>query len=226
MDIADQAYRATCYRCLRSLKTCYCSELSPFDTRTQFVILQHPLEFRNKVGSARMTHHSLKGSQLWVGSSFGGHTEVNSLIKNRENQCFVLFPGPSSVNLSALDSNQMQETFPSHLKLVIFVLDGTWATARSMLRNSENLARLPQVSFSSSAKSEYQIRKQPREYCLSTLEAVHRLIQILEPNVDPHSLLLLFRSMVNRQIQFAESFRKPRYINDQLGGNSSFGCRK
>jgi DTW domain-containing protein YfiP len=87
---------------------------------------------------------------------------------------------------------------------VVFVIDGTWACAKTMVSRSRNLMSLPQICFTPARTSEYQFRRQPHALCLSTIEAVHQILEILEPEVDPSPLIELFRNMVKKQVTYTK----------------------
>ena len=101
---------------------------------------------------------------------------------------------------------------------MVFVIDGTWATARKTMRLSQNLHALPRVCFTPPARSNFQVRKQPKAECYSTIEAVHHTIELLGPAAGfdllarkHDSLLRVFSVMVNRQIAFLkDAFDNPR----------------
>lgn len=196
--------RGFCTRCIRAQKTCYCSDIVPVRTQIEFVILQHPLEHRNSIGTARMTYHSIENSKLLVGTHFDDNAAVTRLIGNEDNHCVVLYPGAFAQNLSLLSSDEIRCAFPEQKTLVIFVIDGTWPCAKKMLRNSLNLSSLPQICFTPKTESGYRIRLQPNKHCLSTIEAVHHLIGILDPKVDSSNLLKVFHRMIERQIQYTK----------------------
>ncbi|MBC7691219.1 MAG: DTW domain-containing protein [Methylotenera sp.] len=195
--------RVLCLRCLKSELTCYCAQVRPFESDLQFILLQHPLERKRSIGTARMTHLCIRNSRLIAGVAFDDHPQVNELLENSGNHCVVLFPSENSLNVSRLPPAEVKSGFPADRKLVIFVIDGTWANAKSMMRRSTKLSALPQICFTHEKESEYKIRKQPAKYCLSTIEAVHLLIEILEPQVDSSILLEVFRTMVSQQVTYA-----------------------
>ncbi len=52
-------------------------------TRTKFVILMHPYEFKRiKANTGRLTHICLPDSELFVGESFDTHEDVQALIND------------------------------------------------------------------------------------------------------------------------------------------------
>ena len=145
-----------------------------------------------------MAHLCVENSKLIQGIDFGEQSEVNRLIADPENHCVVLYPGPAASDIG------MHRGSLGEKNLVVFVIDGTWSCAGKMLRRSANLARLPQICFTPEHKSEYQIRVQPEAHCLSTLEAVHRVLELLDPSLNPGNMLDVFRGMVAMQLRYAQ----------------------
>ena len=68
-----------CRRCRRPAPLCLCIDLVPCTTRTRVVILQHPREHGMKMGTARLAHLGLAGSELHVGLRFDDHPRVTAL---------------------------------------------------------------------------------------------------------------------------------------------------
>lgn len=96
----------------------------------------------------------------------------------------------------------------SERQLTVFLLDATWSGARKMLRLSPSLQRLPRLMFTPSAPSRYIIKQQPVEGCLSTLEAVHELLTVLERTgldhyQEPAQLHGIFQRMQDFQLSCA-----------------------
>jgi DTW domain-containing protein YfiP len=196
--------RNLCSQCLKSEVFCYCKELRPFRSNGVIALLQHPLERRRTVGTARMAHLTIENSLLIPGIDFNENEEVNQLIADSKNHCVVLYPGRRSLNISTLPHNEIRNAFPKEKTLIIFVIDGTWACAKTMVSRSKNLLKLPQICFTPARTSEYQFRRQPKPVCLSTIEAVHQILEILEPEIDSSPLIELFRNMVKKQVTYTK----------------------
>ena len=202
LEVQERRERDLCFRCLKPKLTCYCSQVRAFSVKPCFVLLQHPIERKRSVGTARMAHLCIKNSQLIPGREFDHNLEVNRLIDDPGNYCVVLYPGPKSRDIGLASGSEIS---PAHLKLVIFVIDGTWGTAKTMLNKSERLLKLPRICFTPERESEYKFRQQPEKHCLSTIEAVHRMIELLDPSASPGNLLEVFRSMVEQQVRFSKA---------------------
>jgi len=207
--------RETCYRCFWPKSLCWCPSITPMATRTRFVFLMHPKEFKQeKASTGRLTHLSLAESELHMGIEFDDHPRVQALIADPANFPMLLYPGATARNLS---SGELTSRELAGRQLVVFLLDGTWSCARKMLRLSPSLQRLPRIMFTAeTAVSRYVIKQQPQEGCLSTLEATHELLRALElSGLDhyplPEQLLSLFQRMQEFQLKCASDPAKDGY---------------
>lgn len=195
--------RTTCYHCYRPMNLCMCSAVNPIPTQTKFIILMHPKEFKKtKNSTGRLTHLSLPNSQLYIDVDFTHHKAINALIDDKNNLCYVLYPGEESLHLNTkkIDLGDRQ--------LVIFIIDSTWPCSLKILRLSHNLQNLPKLSFTHSKISQFQIKEQPKEFCLSTMESTLTILELLNSHgmeaigeTALSSFLDPFLSMVNYQIK-------------------------
>lgn len=223
----QEKYRNLCSVCLQPEFGCYCKDLKRFDSRIKFVILIHPIEVKRRIATGRMSHLCLENSVLIKGQDYTANDQVNEILKNTSCQCVVLYPGPKALNLSKVSANEKKKIIAPGKDLVVFVIDGTWATARRMIRQSQNLTALPRICFTPQQLSQFRVRKQPAPECLSTIEAIHQLIEHLGPSVgfdlesrEHDQLLFVFNKMVQRQLAFIQdsydnpkstSYRRPRF---------------
>ncbi len=183
--------RARCLDCYRPEAHCLCSLVTPIEHKTDILILQHPRERAHPFNTARLAQRSLVGSRLVVDHApkLNESAELAAELKG----CGLLYPRPGAKDLSQLRPEERPE------KLV--VIDGTWHHARAMYRDIEALHDLPHYTLPAGEVSGFKIRKQPKEYCLSTLEAIHSALKCLEPetpNLD--SLLRPFEAMQTMQL--------------------------
>jgi DTW domain-containing protein YfiP len=162
----------------------------------------HPKEFKKtKNGTGRLTHLSLPNSELFIDVDFSDHNAVNTLIENKNNCCYLLYPAKESLHLNA------QKIDLQGKQLVIFILDSTWPCSMKMLRLSKNLQCLPKLSFTHTKCSQFQIKEQPKDFCLSTIESTLTILELLDAHgiekIDSQqfdSFLNPFLSMVKYQI--------------------------
>jgi len=201
-------HRELCLTCLQPTFGCYCAHVSPFDPKIQFVILIHPIEARRRIATGRMSHLCLENSELIQGQDFTNDARVNALLSDPLASCRVLYPGLNSQDIS-LPRPAGGSFFQTGLRPVVFVIDGTWATARKTMYQSANLKKLPRLSFSADRLSQFRVRKQPQPGCFSTIEAIHFALEHLGPEVgfpatsrEHDKLLYVFDKMVSRQLEF------------------------
>lgn len=194
-------HRALCRKCRKASLTCYCKHIEPFTSKPQFVILIHPKENRKRVGTGRMTHLCISNSVLIEGVNFTNNDTVNQIIQNPGNWPVVLYPGKDALDITKNARSKLEAFVPPNKKLVVIVIDGSWPCAKKMLKMSSNLQKLPQICFVPPHRSIYQIRRQPRDICFSTVEAVHLIIDQLGGKSQEHeNLLAVFRVMIAQQL--------------------------
>jgi DTW domain-containing protein len=210
--------RQRCLTCWQPDFSCYCAQVQTFDCNVTFVILIHPMEARRRIATGRMSHLCLKNSYLLAGQDYSQNKTVNDLIDDPRNHCVTLYPGLRSVNLTQLEEEERTSLFPKDKKLVVFVIDGTWGTARKMMRLSTNVQNLPRICFTPDRLSNFRVRKQPKPECYSTVEAIHHTIELLgtsrgfNPETREHNKLLhVFDWMVESQLRFVERALEPVY---------------
>jgi len=184
--------RGICGGCGRPHVLCLCKALprKKLRTETKILVLQHPNEFRKKTFSTvPLLSLVLEDVQVKVGYQF----EVEDLplvqrMISLGRRPLLLFPGEEAVALEDLQApdvgfaNEHTGADEMDSKNVLILLDGTWAEAKRMALQSPNLVEKCQyVTFSSKKVCLYDsIRKEPKEYCYSTLEACARALEHLE----------------------------------------------
>ena len=126
---------------------------------------------------------------------------VNNIINDKNNSCYVLYPGNDSIKLNH-QSIQKEDK-----KNVIFIIDSTWPCSNKILAVSKNIRALPKVSFVHDKSSEYKIKTQPNEYCLSTIESTLCILELLNkhkieniPEKSINDFLSPFHQMVEYQV--------------------------
>jgi DTW domain-containing protein YfiP len=218
--MAGEMNRTACYRCFWPKALCWCESIRPMATRTKFLYLMHPKEFkREKAGTGRLTHLCMANSELHMGVDFDDHAAVQTLICDPHYFPVLLYPGVTARNLS---TGEVVASDLGNRQLLVILLDGTWRCARKMLRVSPSLQRLPRVMFNAGVPSRFVIKQQPQVGCLSTIEATHELMIALERSgldqySDPDQLLALFARMQDFQIRCASDSSRGGYRHRPYG---------
>ncbi|PCC74003.1 DTW domain-containing protein YfiP [Nannocystis exedens] len=166
----------------------------PVPSRTRVVFLQHPREARVGVGTCRMAHLSLPGSQLHVTLDPDRQPALAEQLAAPDTH--LLFPSSDATDVEAL-------TRPPR---TLVVVDGTWANARKLVGRSALLRALPRLSFRPEFASNYRIRREPDDHCLSTIEATAHVLERLERAPGRYTpMLSAFDRMVDMQLAYVAS---------------------
>ncbi len=220
LKTAAPVYRELCENCVQPAFSCYCEHVKSFDPGMDVVILIHPIEMKRRIATGRMSYLVLENSFLIRGQDYTNDAEVNELLQDPSRHCVMLYPGKNSANLSEMSFSEKAALVPEGKRLTLFVIDGTWATAVKTIRQSTNLQKISRVCFSPDKPSNFRVRKQPKSFCYSTIEAIHQTIELVGESLgfDIQSrrhddLLYVFDKMVERQIECAKSGEaKPRHL--------------
>ena len=158
-----------------------------------------------------MTNNSLENCELYVGIDFSNHNRVNELLNDEKYEAFVLYPDINSIKLNT-------QKLPNDKIPLIFIIYSTWPCSKKMLRVSTNLQKLRKVSFEHTKSSQFKIKTQPTQYCLSTIESTLCLLEQLNlqniENIDSLSLknfIIPFEKMVDYQVNCAFNENDVRY---------------
>lgn len=206
-----------CIKCFHKLSNCYCRLIQSFDPKIRFVILIQYREARRHIATGRLSHLCLQNSELIRGYDYTLHPRVNEILADPRYFPVVLYPGAHSLNLTQLPAASRGALFPKDREPVIFVIDGTWISARKIMQKSQNLHKLPRICFDPPHLSRFRLRKQPEAFCYSTVEAIHQTIELMGTNFQfdiagrKHDQMLeVFDFMEERQIQLSKN--QPRFM--------------
>lgn len=161
---------------------CWCWALpSPrLEVRSKIIILQHPFEERRPLRTAPIIEHGLSPGKcaIFRGKRFhsGRFSELDDELVAAN--CVLLYPSPEATDIRDLPpvGSGPSPTPP----YTIIILDGTWRQARSIYSGSPPLHTLRKVCISGGRCSNYVVRTQPNDSCLSTVEAAAMCLQHVE----------------------------------------------
>jgi len=203
---------------MRPSSSCICKHINTIETKTRFTILMHPKEYkREKIGTGRMTQLQLENSEIIVGIDFTNNKRVNEILSKEENSHFLLYPGKDNFNLSERKSSEIISFMGNQPHIII--LDGTWSCARKMLKLSKNLQKLKRVSFDNKIKSKFIIKQQPKSLCVSTIESVYTVLNLLKEvdleQCDTKDFLIPFEKMIEHQVECFLNPNKKSYRSNR-----------
>ncbi|CAH0559541.1 unnamed protein product [Brassicogethes aeneus] len=178
--------REICQQCGRPDTVCYCKylpnpALSPL---SRIILIQHPAEEKRCLRTAPMLELGLEPGKclIFKGKRFPGkHNELSDILK--QDNTILLYPSPNAVDLNTLTENETKS-------YNIIIIDGTWPQAKAIYTGSPDLHNIKQVKLLTTGASNYIIRTQPTDGCLSTLETAATTLAIVEKNEDYKDKLL------------------------------------
>ena len=181
--------RVLCRDCERPLKTCLCADIIQRQCDYQLVILQDPKEAKHALSSAPILAKSIIGSQYVIGEVFD---PVTLFGPDWKTQSLLIFPNENSLGAQEATQREFRN---------LILLDGTWRKVARMMHTNPWLSELACFAIDSNHKSQYLIRKSPREDGLSTIEAAVAALNQLHNDTSFDPILGAFNKMIEIQIQ-------------------------
>uniref|UniRef100_A0A2K5IFQ2 tRNA-uridine aminocarboxypropyltransferase n=1 Tax=Colobus angolensis palliatus TaxID=336983 RepID=A0A2K5IFQ2_COLAP len=137
-----------------------------------------------------------------IGRRFSEERDPELSTVCRKSGTLILYPGAEAANLEEfiLDS----PVYPS----TIIIIDGTWSQAKDIFYKNSLFRHPKQVQLKTSISSQYVIRMQPTNRCLSTLECAAVALSILEKNnYIQETLLRPLQALCSFQLQHGAQIR-------------------
>lgn len=183
--------RPTCYRCFRPEAFCLCAAIPKVSNRTEIVILQHPRERTHPFGTAKLAELGLGKVEVLV--DYAGCLRRDPAPLGALEGAALLYPHSGARDVSELSAHERPRR--------LVVIDGTWHHARTLYRDIPVLRSLPHLTLPGHLRSAFQIRRQPSQHCLSTIEAIVHALSALEPETAGlEALLAAFDTMQAGQL--------------------------
>ncbi|XP_043915581.1 tRNA-uridine aminocarboxypropyltransferase 2 isoform X1 [Protopterus annectens] len=192
--------RPTCSRCSRPQKVCLCSFLpvQPLNISTCLYIVQHPAEESRVLRTVPLLAACLPPDKckVLIGRRFNETRYLELAEVCRSPNTLILYPGAEAANLEELTLD------PSLASYNLIIIDGTWSQAKDMFYRND-IFRLPkQVQIRNNLSSQYVIRTQPTNACLSTLECAAIALTVMEKNpVVQETILRPLKALCSFQLE-------------------------
>lgn len=195
-----------CPTCDKPTGICVCDRIQPLSVRTRVLVLQHPLEPDEVLGTAPLLAMSLPG-QVLVRTGTMWASLADALGEEADNDAWAVLwrgqlpreldPAEQAAAFLSLDRRGRPRPRPW---TGLVVLDGTWAQAKALWWRNPWLLRLGRVLLQPREASIYgKVRREPRREAVSTLEAVaDALVGNGEDPAVRAALRSLMRTMVQR----------------------------
>ncbi len=202
-----------CEQCNKPEALCVCTAIQIQETRLHVLILQHPQEPDHEIGTALLAHLALPHSTLRIGLSWRNLAAALGKKEVNPGQWAVLYLG-SGVKTEAQRPEPLQFVSqkgnvvdpPEHLEGIV-ILDGTWSQAKSLWWRNAWLLKLKRIILSPRRPSLYrELRKEPRRECLSTIESIAEVLELLgEKQESCAHLRALFAQLLEQKRTLSQS---------------------
>ncbi len=191
---------ADCPHCAKPLPLCICDSVTPIESRTSLLILQHPQEQDRALGTARLTTLHFKNAVLKIGLSWPSLSKALGRAVADPSRWAVLYLGSAKVSdldtdaeIVAIDrKGQLEDNQRAILRDIegIVLLDGTWSQAKALWWRNPWMLKCQRVILAPKRPSAYgQLRREPRRDGLSTIEAAAMLLAGLEKRPEIEATL-------------------------------------
>ncbi|XP_046966553.1 tRNA-uridine aminocarboxypropyltransferase 2 [Vanessa cardui] len=170
--------RELCENCKRPSVVCWCSALPPerLDPKSKVILLQHPAEEKRCLRTAPMLQLGLAENKclIFKGKKFPQprHECLEDILTHPNT--VLLYPSKAAIDIKDLKHEATSYN--------IILIDGTWPQAKAIYASSPILHVIKQVKLTTTSTSNYLIRTQPTQGCLSTLETAAEALSQLENN--------------------------------------------
>ncbi len=198
-----------CPDCGKPPGVCICDRVESVTTKLRVVILQHPQEEDELLGTARLVALTLPKAEIRVGLSWASLDHALGAADASRDRWAILaaaklpWPVPETAKgdpVVLLDrKGKLRELKRPGLDGII-VLDGTWSQAKTLWWRNAWLLKMPRLVLVPREPSMYgRLRKEPRKAWVSTLEAIGDVLPALgEPAAVRTSLRRLLRTLLQR----------------------------
>lgn len=139
------------------------------------MILQHDDEISHPKGTGVLATLTFEKSCLYPTSEFKLETHKEINLDNT----LVLYPSDDSNAFEFYDLDKIKN---------LIVLDGTWRTAKRILKADQSLSQIPKVHLPAGLTGNNPMRPGPNENYLSTFESSLYALEILDQNNYKESL--------------------------------------
>ena len=173
--------RDECGVCCRPKRVCWCAHLPTerVNCLTNVYILQHPAEQNRRLRTAVMLEKGLQVDKCHIikGRKYNYHRNPKLAEILTADNSLLLYPSPNACSITDIPVSDKSYN--------LVLLDGTWHQARTMFNQNAILKGMKQVKLPDTGSvSDFVIRTQPADGCLSTCECAATAIALLENRPD------------------------------------------
>ncbi|EKX45066.1 hypothetical protein GUITHDRAFT_139336 [Guillardia theta CCMP2712] len=151
-----------------------------------------------------------------IHGTLDGNPALEAALSDKKT--LLLYPGPGAVDIETLQLDD------SDSERTLIVVDGTWRQAgrvirEECIRRAVERGDVTRVQFARAGRSGYKFRKEPHQFCLSTLESVAYSLQYLEKTSEGERavchLMDTFSQMVSLQTSYIAKGGEVKDVNEE-----------
>lgn len=190
----------SCPHCRKPEPLCVCAAVSPVIVRTRVVILQHPQEQDEALGTGWLTRCQIKGAELRIGLSWPSLKRVLNRDLDMKRWAVLYLgsakdspkPGTPEMLLCDRHGEALEDSAALLPRLEgIILLDGTWAQAKTLWWRNPWLLKAHRLVLNPPQRSLYgRLRREPRRQALAIIEAAAFALARLERRPDLEATVL------------------------------------
>lgn len=215
-----------CPTCQKPENLCVCEAIEPVDNRLFVLILQHPQEKSEVLGTAQLARLQFENTLVRVGLSWPSLKRILTHEVDYK-RWGVLYlgtaknkPGAAMEEVIAVDKNGKpvsdQDDVLGDLEGIV-LLDGTWSQAKALWWRNPWMLKCRRLVLNPHFRSRYgKARQEPRRESLSTLESAALVVSRLENRPDVFDQALKPFDLLLKKYQDAKR-RRPAADDEGAG---------
>lgn len=184
-----------CPHCLMMKDLCICAEAAELknslDIATHVRCIIHHKEIRKPTNTGRLAAMTMPNAKSIVRGLYPDPVDWSCILDECPNP-ILLHPSENSIELNSETVKNLSN--PCTLVLT----DGNWRQAAKMPQRIEVLQKIPHYHLALDRPSQYQLRREHREFGLSTFEALVEALKLLEGEKVYTPLFHFFELMVKQ----------------------------
>lgn len=179
-----------CEVCRMHSKLCICNEIQQIQiaTKTRLYLAMHIAEKNKPSNSARLLKLTLPNSEIRYQGLVKEPLDISGIL-SEQRDTYLLYPEADLQPVDLLHNKK---------PINLLVPDGTWQQAKKIAALLTAKLKVPRLSVPGLEASNYKLRVADRQGRLSTLEAVARVLEVLEGVEVRRKLEHIFQVMIER----------------------------
>lgn len=182
-----------CSQCRLHIALCQCAQIPSLEVATRLVLVMHRREQHRPTATGKLALQVLPNHALLLHGYRDAPVDLNDHVEPGR-RGLLLFPSDDAQPLTAA----FLARDPRPVTLV--VPDGSWRQASRAARRLPGVEHFENITLPEGESTRYQLRREPKEGGLATMEAIARAYGVLEGPQVQRALEDVFHEMVRRTL--------------------------